>query len=61
MSNRLKEKNPVNRQFDASPEILYWARKYQTSPKEIEQIFRDCNYSIAKTIAVLQNSSKAAA
>lgn len=52
--------NKTQHNFNASPEISYWATKYNTSPEEIQEIFRNCGYSISKTIAQLQQKKKAA-
>lgn len=46
--------------FNASPEIEYWAKKYNTSQEEIQQLFAETGYSIAKTIAALQQKKQAA-
>jgi hypothetical protein len=46
--------------FNASPEIVYWSKKYNTSQTEIQQIFAEAGYSISKTIAVLQQKKQAA-
>ncbi len=54
------EHNTTKVNFQASTEIGYWARKYNTSMAEIEVIFKESGYSISKTIAVLQAKVKAA-
>jgi hypothetical protein len=46
--------------FNASPEIIYWAKKYNASQEEIQQLFAETGYSISKTIAVLQQKKQAA-
>jgi hypothetical protein len=45
--------------FNASREIEYWAKKYNASPAEIQQLFAETGYSIAKTIAILQQKKAA--
>jgi hypothetical protein len=54
--------NSANTQvnFNASPEIMYWAKKYNTSQAEIQQLFAETGYSIAKTLAALQQKNPAA-
>ncbi|MEO8173741.1 MAG: hypothetical protein ABI581_11685 [Sediminibacterium sp.] len=62
MIKRIAKINSENTQvnFNASTEIEYWARKYHTSPHDIQEIFKECGYSISKTIARLQQNSNAA-
>jgi len=52
--------NSTKVNFQASTEIGYWAKKYNTSLEEIQAIFKDSGYSISKTIARLQENVKAA-
>lgn len=54
------EQNTTKVNFQASTEIGYWAKKYNTSLEEIQAVFTENGYSIAKTIAALQNKAKAA-
>ncbi|MES2332486.1 MAG: hypothetical protein V4539_22965 [Bacteroidota bacterium] len=62
MIKRVAKLNSTNTQvnFNASSEIEYWAKKYNTSVAEIQEIFQECDYSISKTIARLQANSNAA-
>lgn len=62
MIKRIAKINNSNTQvnFNASTEIEYWAHKYSTSVEEIQEIFKECDYSISKTIARLQQNSNAA-
>jgi hypothetical protein len=62
MIKRIAKINSNNTQvnFNASAEIEYWANKYNTSVEEIQEIFKECGYSISKTIARLQQNSNAA-
>ncbi len=52
--------NSTKVNFQASPEIGYWAKKYNTSLEEIQVIFQENGYSMAKTLAALQSRPKAA-
>lgn len=45
--------------FNASKEIVYWAKKYNTSQEEIQQIFQETGGSISKTIQRLQERQAA--
>lgn len=47
--------------FNASPEISYWAKKYNTDPEKIREIFAASNFSISKTLAYLQDKLKVVA
>lgn len=62
MIKRIAKINNENTQvnFNASTEIGYWAKKYNTSLDEIQEIFKECGYSISKTIARLQQNLNAA-
>jgi hypothetical protein len=46
--------------FNASREIMYWAKKYNTSQQEIQQLFEQTGYSISKTLSLLQQKTQAA-
>jgi hypothetical protein len=54
------ETNTPQHNFNASREVSYWARKYNTSLDEIQQIFEESGHSISKTIAALQEKEKTA-
>lgn len=54
------EKNNTQVNFNASKEIVYWAKKYNTSQEEIQQIFKETGHSIYKTILRLQEKNQAA-
>lgn len=62
MTRRVAKMNSSNTQvnFNASTEIGYWAKKYNTSLEEIQEIFAETGYSISKTIARLQEKFKTA-
>ena len=62
MVKRIAKINSTNTQvnFNASSEIGYWAKKYNTSLDDIQRIFKDSGYSISKTIAKLQERTEAA-
>ncbi len=62
MIKRQAKVNSQNTQvnFNASREIEYWAKKYNTSQAEIQALFEQTGYSISKTIGVLQAKSQAA-
>ena len=51
--------NPILN-FNASAEIAYWAKKYNTSQAEIQQIFAQNGHSISKTLMYLQQRIKVA-
>lgn len=46
--------------FNASREVMYWAKKYNTSQQEIQQLFEQTGYSISKTLELLQQRTQAA-
>lgn len=46
--------------FNASREIVYWAKKYNTSQQEIQDLFAQTGYSISKTISILQSRTQIA-
>jgi hypothetical protein len=46
--------------FNASREVVYWAKKYNTSQQEIQQLFEQTGYSISKTLSLLQQRTQAA-
>lgn len=46
--NIVREKNPVH--FSQSPEIAYWAKKYNLTARELEVAFVECNFSMTKAI-----------
>jgi hypothetical protein len=52
--------NNTRLNFNASTEVEYWAKKYNTSTEEIQEIFKESGYSISKTIARLQEKNQAA-
>lgn len=52
--------NSTQVNFNASSEIVYWSKKYNTSQQEIQEIFKETGYSISKTIQRLQERVKAA-
>lgn len=54
------DKNSTQVNFNASQEIVYWAKKYNTSQEEIQQIFHETGNSIYKTILRLQQKQQAA-
>lgn len=62
MVKRAAKINNQNTQvnFNASREILYWAKKYNTSQQEIQQLFEQTGYSISKTLTLLQQRTQAA-
>ena len=46
---KLSESIQVN--FNHSKEIAYWAKKYNITPEKFQKIFKENNYSIARTLA----------
>ena len=46
--------------FNASREVMYWAKKYNTSQQEIQQLFEQTGFSISKTLSLLQQRTQAA-
>ena len=62
MTRRKAAINQNNTQvnFNASPEIVYWAKKYNTSQAEIQELFAASGYSISKMISTLQQKKQAA-
>ncbi|NCI47973.1 DUF3606 domain-containing protein [Sediminibacterium soli] len=52
--------NSTQVNFNASKEIIYWSRKYNVSQAEIQELFAQTGYSIAKTIQALQQRKIAA-
>ncbi|RFM25806.1 hypothetical protein [Deminuibacter soli] len=64
MSKAVFKENPgannVQFNFSKSPEIAYWARKYNISPEVLQQTFRENGYSIAQTIAAMQKMGNTA-
>jgi hypothetical protein len=44
--------------FNKSTEIEYWAKKYNISEAELQRIFHEADYSIAKTILSIQNKMR---
>lgn len=46
--------------FNASREIMYWAKKYNTSQQEIQQLFEQTGFSISRTLNILQQRAQAA-
>jgi hypothetical protein len=47
-NNVRENNNPVH--FSQSPEIAYWAKKYNLTAKELESAFVECNFSMTKAI-----------
>ncbi len=59
MTRRIaKVTNNTQLNFNASREVSYWAKKYNTSQEEIQDIFHNSGYSISKTIAILQEKAQ---
>lgn len=56
MSRLVKEKLNPNTQvnFNKSPEVAYWSKKYNISQDILQRVFADNGYSISKTIAWCQ-------
>lgn len=54
------DRNNTQVNFNASQEVMYWAKKYNTSQQEIQQIFQETGNSIYKTILRLQEKHQAA-
>ncbi len=54
------DNNNTQVNFNASREIGYWAKKYNTSQEEIQEIFKETGNSIYKTLQRLQEKSQAA-
>jgi hypothetical protein len=54
------DNNNTQVNFNASQEIVYWSKKYNTSQEEIQEIFKETGYSIYKTIQRLQEKTQAA-
>ena len=46
---KLNDNTQVN--FNQSPEIAYWAKKFNMSQEAFQKIFQKNNYSISKTLA----------
>ncbi|MES2332555.1 MAG: hypothetical protein V4539_23310 [Bacteroidota bacterium] len=44
----------IHQNFNTSPEIQSWSKKYNTSIDEIEQIFKRSGNSISKTLEELR-------
>lgn len=49
-----RDANNVQFNFSKSPEIAYWAKKFNLSQDILQQTFKENNYSIAQTLAALQ-------
>jgi len=60
MSRLVKEKlNPnVQVNFNKSPEVAYWSKKYNISQDVLQKIFEGTGYSISKTITWCQANSQ---
>ncbi|MES2374022.1 MAG: hypothetical protein V4557_15685 [Bacteroidota bacterium] len=50
----------IHQNFNTSPEIQAWSKKYNTSIDEIEQIFKRSGSSISKTLEELRLKIKEA-
>ena len=48
----------IHQNFNVSPEIQSWSKKYNTSIGEIEQIFKQSGNSISKTLEALRLKSQ---
>ena len=46
--------------FNASSEIIYWAKKYNTSVEDIQHVFEANGNSISKTLEALRQREEAA-
>jgi AraC-like DNA-binding protein len=44
----------IHQNFNTSPEIQAWSKKYNTSISEIERIFKSSGSSISKTLEELR-------
>lgn len=53
------QRRSTRQNFQVSPEISYWSKKYNVSATKIEAMFAECDYSITRTIAMLQKESQA--
>ena len=53
---KLNSSTQVN--FNKSPEIAYWSKKYNISQEILQQIFADSGYSISKTINYCVNHAQ---
>ena len=49
---KLNENVQVN--FNHSKEVAYWIKKYNITPATFQKAFEQSNYSIAKTLQLLQ-------
>jgi len=54
MTNVTKAKVNENIQvnFNQSKEVTYWAKKYNVTPVEFQQMFKEAGYSIARLMAI---------
>lgn len=52
------QRRTTRQNFQVSPEITYWSKKYNVPATKIEAMFADCDYSITRTIALLQQESQ---
>lgn len=59
---QIKEKigSNIQKNFNSSPEINAWSKKYNTPIDEIQQIFTDSGNSISKTLEILRQKEHAA-
>ncbi len=49
----------IQRNFNSSPEINAWSKKYNTPVEEIHQIFAQSGNSISKTLEILRRKEQA--
>ncbi len=59
--NKNKEKvgSNIHQNFNVSPEIQAWSKKYNTPINEIQQLFQESGNSIAKTLEALRLKAQA--
>lgn len=50
----------IQQNFNSSPEINAWSKKYNTPVDEIQKIFEDSGNSISKTLQILRQKEQAA-
>ena len=57
--NKVKEKigSNIHQNFNVSPEIQAWSKKYNISVAKIQQLFEASGNSIAKTLAALREKA----
>lgn len=50
----------IHQNFNSSPEIIAWSKKYNTPINEIQKIFASTGNSISKTLEILRGREQAA-